>query len=268
MMFIRRAACIALAAATFVAPPAYATSFSIDQSDLWYVQAESGWGMQLVQRASVIFATLYVYGPTATPTWYTATLDYTSDSIWTGNLYATTGPYFGAVQFDPMQVAYSPVGMMTWAAQTVETGTLTYSVNGVIVVKNMVRQSLALDDFSGHYAGAFHNVVTGCANLTLNGTFDVMGTVDVTQNGTAISILQDFSPAGSSCTYTGTLSETGQMGSAQLGFTCSDGSTGTAAVDEMQVTHYALGGTISTVSSNPPGCQTSGWFGGVRGTTF
>ena len=32
-----------------------ATAFSTDQSDLWWVPSESGWGMQLVHRGSLIF---------------------------------------------------------------------------------------------------------------------------------------------------------------------------------------------------------------------
>src|SRR5208282_6064974 len=119
MLALRRAACVLLAAASFLAPQAQATSFSIDQSDLWYIANESGWGMQLVQRGTVIFATLYVYGPTAgEPVWYTATLQYASSYTWTGILYATTGPYFATEPFDPMMVGYSPDGTMTWAAQT------------------------------------------------------------------------------------------------------------------------------------------------------
>jgi hypothetical protein len=55
--------CVVVAAALFVASPTYATSFSTDQSDLYYVVIESGWGIQLVQGGSVIFATLFVYGP-------------------------------------------------------------------------------------------------------------------------------------------------------------------------------------------------------------
>jgi hypothetical protein len=268
MKAIRRAACIALAAACLVAPPAYATSFSTDQSDLWYIAAEPGWGMQLVQRGSIIFATLFVYGPIGEPLWYTATLDYTSNSIWTGILYATSGPYFATVPFDPMLVGYNPVGTLTWAAQTPETGTLTYSVNGITVVKNMVRQALVLDDFGGHYAGGFHQVVTGCANATLNTTTDVTGIIDITQNGTAITIVENFPPTGSSCTYTGTVSEAGQMGSAQVGFTCIDSTGGTASIDQMQVTPFAISGSFAATYANPAGCQSSGWFGGFRGTTF
>ena len=73
MKMLRRAACVLLAAVSFSALPAYATSFSTDQSDLYYIVAESGWGIQLVQRGSVIFATMFVYGPSGTPTWYVAT---------------------------------------------------------------------------------------------------------------------------------------------------------------------------------------------------
>lgn len=37
-----------LFAVSLLANPASATSFSTDQSDLWYIPAESGWGIQLV----------------------------------------------------------------------------------------------------------------------------------------------------------------------------------------------------------------------------
>ena len=268
MLALRRAACVALAAALFIARPTYATSFSTDQSDLWYIAAESGWGVELVQRGSVIFATLFVYGPNNQPIWYVATMDFTSNSTWTGTLYATTGPYFATVPFNPTLVAINPVGTMTWNAQTVETGTLTYSVNGLNVVKNVIRQSLVLDDFSGHYGGGFHENLTGCTNAGLNGTTDAMGTIDVTQNGTAVSILQSFPTTGVSCTYTGTLSETGQMGSARLSFTCLDGTGGTASMDQMQVTPFAISGSFAATYTNPQGCQGSGSFGGFRGTTF
>src|SRR5271163_405622 len=110
MNTLRYAACVMLAAASIFASPGYATSFSTDQSDLWYIPAESGWGMQLVQRGSVIFATLFVYGPSGAPTWYTATMDFTSNLTWTGTLYATTGPYFATVPFDPALVELTPVG--------------------------------------------------------------------------------------------------------------------------------------------------------------
>jgi hypothetical protein len=268
MSAFRRVACVLLAAASFLAAPAYATSFSTDQSDLWYVAAEAGWGMQLVQRGAVVFATLFDYGPLGEPVWYTATLTYTSSSTWTGILYATTGPYFATVPFDPMHVGYSLVGTLTWTAKTAEAGTLIYSVGGITVVKSMVRQPLVLDDFSGHYAGGFHKVVTDCVTATLNTTTDDVGTLDITQNGAAITIVETLPATSSSCTYTGTLSQAGQMGSVQLGVTCTDSTGGTGSIDQMQVTPFGLSGSFTASYSNPAGCQSSGWFGGFRGSTI
>jgi hypothetical protein len=70
MKSLRCALCVLGLAVSLFAPTALATSFSTDQSDLWYIVAESGWGMQLVQRGNIIFATLFFYGQSST-TWYT-----------------------------------------------------------------------------------------------------------------------------------------------------------------------------------------------------
>jgi hypothetical protein len=266
MNAFRHTACILLAAA-FLAPPVYATSFSTDQSDLWYIPAESGWGMQLVQRGSVIFATLFVYGPSGQPTWYTATMDNTSGFTWTGTLYATTGDYFATVPFNPADVTLTNVGTMTWQGQTTTTGTLTYVVDGITVVKNVVRQTLVLDDFSGHYAGWAHRVFTGCTNPAANGTSDVPRIDDITQTGTAITTVSTFPNTGNVCTFTGTVTEYGQMGDFEGSFTCTDGSAGTGSSFEVQVT---ISGISFRHSDNYAlsGCQNDGWFGGAVVTTF
>jgi hypothetical protein len=88
------AACVVLAVASVITPLASATKFSADQSDLNYIAAESGWGLQLVQRGSVIFATMFVYGSSTDPTWYVATMNPLGAPLnWSGDLYATTGPW-------------------------------------------------------------------------------------------------------------------------------------------------------------------------------
>jgi hypothetical protein len=266
MNTLRHTACVLLASACLLASSAYATSFSTDQSDLYYIASESGWGIQLVQRGPDIFATLFVYGPTGAPTWYTATLLPTATSFtWSGDLIATTGTYFGTT-WDQASLTLSTVGTMTWTAPVVDSGTLTYVVNGVTVVKNVTRQALVLDDYSGHFAGGSHRDFTSCANPALDVTSEVATTSDIAQNGAAITI-QTTEP-GRVCTYTGTLSEAGQMGSAQLSFTCTDGAAGSGSLDQMQVSLFALSGTLAETYTNPAGCQTTGWFGGYRGTTF
>ena len=268
MIALRRAACVLLAAASLLASPAYSTSFSTDQSDLYYIPAESGWGIQLVQRGSVIFATVFVYGPGNTPTWYVATMQFAGNFTWTGDLYATTGPYFGTIPFNPAIVVATKVGTMTWdGSQSVESGVLSYTVNAVAVTKHVTRQSLVFDNYAGRYGGGIHQDSTGCLNPALNGTIENIGILNVTQNGAAIT-LQSFPVTGGSCSYAGTLTQFGQMGHVEGSYTCSDGGGGFFAIFEMQVNIVGLTGRFGANSFSAPGCQITGWFGGLIVTTF
>jgi hypothetical protein len=254
-------------ALSLFAPHVSATSYSTDQSDLWFIPAESGWGMQLVQRGEVIFATLFVYGPNTSPTWYTATMDPGGIIEWTGTLYATTGPWFGTTPFNPSLVTVTPVGTMTWTQTDVSTGTLTYTINGLTVIKNVVRQTLVLDDFSGTYLGSSQTLVGGCGSA---GALTLAVAYIITQVGSTITILglqQTVNPGAepANCTYSGSLSQFGQMGAIQgASFSCSDGSAGTISFNELQVTKYAISGSFAATYSNPPGCQSNGSFGAGR----
>jgi len=79
-----RATYAVLIAASLLALPGHSTSFSTDQSDLYYAPGESGWALELVQRGPVIFATLLVYDQANAPTWFVAVMN---------NM--TPGPIFG-----------------------------------------------------------------------------------------------------------------------------------------------------------------------------
>ena len=247
--------------------PAQSTSFSTDQSDLWWNAGESGWGIQFVQRGSVIFATMFVYDQANVPHWYSATLNSTGGFNWSGALIATTGPWFGTVPFNPATVTIASVGTMTWSAQTVDSGTLAYNVGAVAVTKNLVRQPIAMDNFSGHYGGGIHQTATSCFNPAFNGTTESIGVLNVTQNGAAIT-LQSFPTNGLSCSFPGTLTQAGQFGDVIGSYACNDGETGTFHIFEMQVNITGLTGRFTSSSASPPGCQGTGWFGGLVVTTF
>ena len=265
MKTLRRTVVVLLAAVSLVAFPAQATSFSTDQSDLWYIVAESGWGMQLVQRGNTIFATVFVYGPTNAPTWYVATMTSADGLTWTGDLYATMGPWFGTAPFNPANVSARKAGTMTWAPQTVETGTLNYVVDGVAVTKNVVRETLVFDDFSGTYLAALHVGVTGCTSAGDNlppTDFPVLFTITVTQSGQSVTIT--FSALGMfGLTITGTLSQSGQFGTVLGTYTDSTGEIGNASVTNLVVQENALTGSFSQNSTNR-GCQSIGNFAGMR----
>ena len=51
-----------------------ATSANTDLSDIWWNPAESGWGMQMVNTGTSVFATVYVYDQNRSPTWLTGEL--------------------------------------------------------------------------------------------------------------------------------------------------------------------------------------------------
>jgi hypothetical protein len=265
MKLLRNTAVALLTAVSLLATPVTATSFSTDQSDLWYIVAESGWGMQLVQRGNTIFATLFVYGQNGAPTWYVATMSSTDGSTWTGDLYATTGPWFGTVPFNPSNVFATKVGTMTWSAQADDTGNVSYSVNGTQVSKNVVRQTLVFDDYSGAYLVALHVGVTGCTNPADNlppSDFPVPLTITVTQSGQSVTIT--FSALGmQAITITGTLSQSGQFGSVIGTYTDPSGDMGNASVTKLIVQENALTGSFTQQSKNQ-GCQSVGSFAGLR----
>jgi len=262
MKSARHALCALVFALSCIAPHAIATSYSTDQSDLWYIATESGWGMQLVQRGSVIFATLFVYGPSTAPTWYVATMNPTAAPFeWSGDLYATTGPWFGTSPFDPALVKATPVGTMTWDSQSFEQGTVTYSVNGVVVTKTVVRQTLVIDDYNGTYIGALHGVITGCHDPANDASFTVPVTVNIVQTGQDITI--SSVAEGDTLTIIGTVTQSGQFGVVQGTFSKTLGPVGTSSLFEINGQRYSWF-TRFYLNSTNSGCQETGYFGGVR----
>lgn len=257
----------AVVALSLLAPSAGATSYSTDQSDLWYIPAESGWGMQLVQRGNLIFATIFVYDAAGNPTWYIATLSPTAQFVWSGDLYATHGSWLG-MPWNPPAFGGGVVGSMTWSAQTVTTGNISYTVNGVAVTKSVIRQTLVNDDFSGRYAGGIHEILANCNSPNFNGSVvEDAGIVAITQSGNSI-IIATTPVSVPACTYSGTLSQSGQMSAINGTYACVGGLTGTFQAFEMQVNITGFTGRFTASKPSSGECATSGWFGGVRTTQF
>jgi hypothetical protein len=264
MKALRRAACALLVAISLIATPALPTAFSVDQSDIYYIAGESGWGIQLVQRGSIIFATIFIYGPTGAPTWYVATMNSTDGVTWTGDLLATTGDYFATVPFNPANVKATKVGTMTWVPTSATAGTLTYVVNGTTIVKQVTRQSLALDNFGGTYLSAMHLSATGCTNPTDNTppTDVPFVTITITQNGQSGTV--SISIFGLVITIVGTFSQDGQFGSLTGTYAANvGGEIGNASVSQINVQANSLSASFSLQSTNI-GCLDTGYFAGMR----
>ena len=252
-----------LVAAILCLIPRSVMAKSTDQSDLWWIPSESGWGIQFVQEEDTIFGTMFVYGPNGQPTWYVALLQVQEPGAltWIGTVYATTGPWFGTVPFNPAQVTEVPVGTMTLNVTLVNQATLTYSINGVQVTKQIQRESLVSLNFNGVYAGTLSqkgNVSPPCgADANAAG---VPATVQLSQNGTAMSVV--VTAPGNTCTLSGSYFQAGHFGSVYGNYACTSGDSGTGLIFEMAVSFYDFRARTKLFSTS--GCILQGYLDGLK----
>jgi hypothetical protein len=126
--------CAALAASTSP-PPNY--------QGLWWnapAESESGWSINLEHHGDVIVATWFTYDATGNGWWLSMTADRTADGIYSGTLFESTGPTFGALPLDPAWVTRTAVGSGTLAFHDTDNGAFGYSVKGVRQTKSITRQ--------------------------------------------------------------------------------------------------------------------------------
>ncbi len=112
-------------------------------TSLWWNPNESGWGLNLNQQGSLMFGTLFTYDAARAPLWLVMPAGaLQADGVtFSGDLYRTTGPAFNAEPFTPIGPAnITRVGAMTVSFSQANAGTLTYTMNGVEVRKNIQRQ--------------------------------------------------------------------------------------------------------------------------------
>ena len=235
-------------------------------TDQWWSPSESGWGASVLQQGDVMFIDLFVYDTNSNPVWYTATAVYqgqtgSGDLVFAGDLIATTGSYFGAAVFTPGAVTRQKVGTITFDAASATLAKLTYSVNGVTVVKNISRQPLQSQDFSGSYFGGFAYNASGCAGGAVNGPSNQFSTLSISQTGTSVSIFS-ANINGGSCNYSGTYSQDGHLGTITGTFSCSNGDTGPFTAADIEVTLAGFNGQFT--GQNQKCTKLEGQFGGVR----
>jgi hypothetical protein len=247
------------AAAAFLALAssfAHATSYSTDASDLWYIPAEDGWGLNISQQEATLFATLFVYGTDGKPTWFVSSNlspVAAGSTTFSGDLFATTGPAFAAT-WNPSLRTNRKVGTATFAFDTVATATFTYVVDNVTVTKHVVRQTWQNDVISGSYAGVLAGVFSGCA---ANGYGAVGQVFTITQaNGTAVSITVNVD-GSTSCKYDGTYVQTGHFGAIAASGTC-----GSFQAQEVHTTFAGI--TMQVGQTFQGSCRLDGGVAGVR----
>ena len=242
---------------------ARATSFATDASDLWWNANESGWGVNVMQQNTTLFMTFFVYGSNGAPIWYVApAVTYAGTSgnslSYSGTLYQTAGPWFGTT-FNPANATNRVVGSVTFNLNSVTSASMSYSVDGVTVSKSLTRQTWKAEDYTGTYVGGSLGTNAGCSS---NGYGEEVDVFTATQNGTAFSMTAtNVQVPTSTCTYTGTYSQDGRMGSVAGTYRCSNGTSGNFNAFEMEV---SITGFTARATLRSGSCNWVGRLGGVR----
>jgi hypothetical protein len=107
--------------------------------DLWWNPAESGWGINLTQQGSTIFATWFTYDRDGKPLWLSVTATPQSGA-YVGILYQASGPAYDAVPFNPANVVLVPIGSATLTFANGNSATFAYTAFGVSQSKAITRQ--------------------------------------------------------------------------------------------------------------------------------
>ncbi len=277
MMKPLRRACAALFALLAFALPAAATTYSTDYTDLWYAgEGESGWGVNLIQQNDTIFATLFVYGAggaSGNPAQWFVAPDVEPAStgnqiVFTGQLYQTTGPSYTATTFNPALVTKAVVGTITFTFTSDTTGVLQYTVNGIAVTKNIVRQTWKNNPLAGAYLGGLTATGTNCTGGVANGPILIFETLTVQESTGQTAMTVDFTANNgqrSQCVFAGPYSQSGKLGSIDGNWNCTLGSTAAnAGTFTMSAIEANQDGLSARFHGQDQFCTYDGHFGGVR----
>lgn len=217
-----------------------------------------------------MFLTFYVFGSNGQPTWFTALANATTPGggTFTGPLYASTGPYYGG-PFSP-PTATRIAGTVNFQATSPTRASISYVADGVSVTKSIERFTIATYNLSGSYIGSFLSVQHSCANPPTSPLFNGSGPFTIVHtpaNLVTITATLSDNLVNFTCTYQGTYSQLGRIGSIVGNYTCTSGQTGAWNATEIEVS--TLGGILGRYSATnvPRGCQITGGFGGLKPST-
>ena len=248
------------AAAVTTSALSSATPNSVNYSDLWYNPAESGWGVNLAHQGDVLFGTFFVYGAGEQAVWYSAT--FTLQSIgangaitYAGDLFQTNGSAQGTA-WDPALVKYRQVGTASLTFGDAAHAVLSYTADGVLVNKEITRQTFAHNSILGDYIGSTSDVTFNCKDPARNGLHTTdPGAFTIRQQGADVVIRFP------TCTYTGQYTQQGQVGYIDGIYECTNFAVGAARFHALQ---SEKGGIVGTYTGFDKSCEFRGNIGGMR----
>jgi hypothetical protein len=187
-----------------------------DYTDMWYSPTESGWGVNVTQNGPTQFLTFFIYAQNGQPTWLVAATNDDGSGNYTrnGNLFATTGSYYGAPWAG---VQGNPVGSASFQPTDTFHATLVYSLtNGPTVTKTIQRQTLGPYALTGNYSGSIAGQVTGCSNGASNiaavrARYNLAVTQVANASATLTFTFVDTTYNGTVCTLSGPITQIGRL---------------------------------------------------------
>jgi hypothetical protein len=260
----------ALLATAILALPAQAVTFATDATDLWWIPSESGWGANVIQQGGTLFMTLFVYDASGKPTWYVGSevkfaRTNNNELVYTGTLFQTSGPYFGAGSFNPSSVTVREVGTVTFTLNTLSTATINYVADNVSVTKAVTRQTWGANNLQGSYIGGSVGSWSGCRSG--NGLLEENGSFSIDHQDTNFRVATVMSSG--SCTFLGTYGQSGRMGSASGAVSCTANTVTGLAATTGTFTFLEIDGSVTGASFGRGliqlgACTWQGRLGGVR----
>ena len=253
--------CAAWLSVFALTPPAAATDFT----DIWFIPQESGWGVNIVQSDSFLFATFFIYGSDKAPTWYTALLTF-DGRRYAGELYRTEGSFWANAWNPPEHPDAVRVGTASFEPGIdAYHATLAYAVDGTgSVSKPIVRQTLTRIVLGGNYVGGQAGAYSNCATASENGPYEDTFALNVTHAVNGSAALTFTYGSGATCTLSGNLAQFGQlydMPGATYTCTGSLAFTTGATVYELKATAQGIEGRLA--ANLPSGCRESANFAAV-----
>ena len=264
-MTLRRRLAAAGLALALAAPAAHATNVSVDATDIWWPDNEPGWGIQLIQNANIIFATMFVYGTENEPFFFVASLTKVAGAdTWTGGLYQSAGTFF-AEPWNPADRSETLAGTMTFTLTGIGSGTLDYTIGPTTISKTIHRQPLALEDNAGDYR-ITHTWTSSGAGCTASDAYSPaagpvsgdMAIQRINADTSLLSLTWQHNPVDV-CSMTATYTQVGRFGGYNGILSCpSSGKSGALTIFEVANRIKML--TARYVMEWSYGCTRTGQF--------
>ena len=129
--------------ANFVAQWSSVATPATNYQGLWWASpagSESGWGINFAHQGDTIFATWFTYDLSGNGNWLVMTAPRTAARTYAGTLYATTGPAFSSIPFNPASVAAIAVGTGSLTFSDANNGTFSYAIGATSQSKAITRE--------------------------------------------------------------------------------------------------------------------------------